>query len=1075
MLASPSVQVDIELETRKYVAVSPEGDFVVEFVVKENFEFELKIHITENLNNKDVGDRISSKRKLSGIPTTFEFTKEQLDIIKNESTNILRWSVAVSDKSASLPEFRILAISYVNLEDMKYYKKNSSEIHLSETKNNGFTFVFIIADNYSISNIEEKSLIEYGGIVELFSSQNADEYFFIILTLSGICKYHIKDESINDKNLQRLKYPRRTYNAIINNINARFDDYDFDKACHVAYNSICEYIESCLHKHYFLVDTIKEGIEYMELYDLKTNQLVNIFKRQNLDQSVLLDLSTLSYAISDDNRLLAYVPSSTGDIIIYSVESGIEIAKIEHFINIKDAFGQIFIDFFGEKLLIYHSKDEWFVWDIFGSLRDSVKLGNPGFTVELPLAKKFGVQRSNSSIVVDIGSELVIYDDQIIDKYLQYLKKNGEQHWKQLPIEYFSMQNLYNYILNLHNRTSIDKLDKYFSRKSLQSSYKNITLEKLDIAPHEKLNLEALDKNYVIIEPWSTESFGSFGRPRYSFYLDEEKKKLLLIGSHTIQVWHRYDQGHKKKRSLEFIHIPLSHLHNIFELEMKKLDLQVIKVIDFKYCTGKFKLSIQINDEYFSAYKKLEQFLNKDKKLKFNDIIKQTRKIIFRFIRLHPTAWRLLDIRFDLMSVLIETGDYELVYSILSSKKLTHVPQYLSWSGGKNTIRTALSDRNMLALLLDYYTKHAEDNIGWMNTVADVLPELYKSNKTKEEKKGDKIGWMNKVVESYTYYAQMLFYNSRFGDKRLDLLSFEFLKISPELDGLLKVFIPITQLIPQDSELDLQEIDSDKIDDIRMVPLPDFTTNKRMLSDVKEGKLTNYLKFLIFATLEEQDYSPFIKIIKDVGLNILCENPSMGAIMNWMWYSSKFILLGYSSYIGLSQKSIVVGGESNNPFSSIIGSMLAVYNWSSMSLDTWNFWPLTVISVIGSFIFVIILQNVIISFMSEAISHAVNNSRGIYSYQVDFIYDFALLERSLELNEIDSKFKDKLNAKYICYSDDPSITDSWKKKSEQMKLKLNSKLSKLRISDFETWTTESCEFIWKKEIETVDSPPEDND
>ncbi|CAG8775117.1 5174_t:CDS:2, partial [Cetraspora pellucida] len=115
-----------------------------------------------------------------------------------------------------------------------------------------------------------------------------------------------------------------------------------------------------------------------------------------------------------------------------------------------------------------------------------------------------------------------------------------------------------------------------------------------------------------------------------------------------------------------------------------------------------------------------------------------------------------------------------------------------------------------------------------------------------------------------------------------------------------------------------------------------------------------------------------------------------------------FILLGYSSYIGLSQTSIVVGGESNNPFSSIIGSMLAVYNWSSMSLDTWNFWPLTVISVVGSFIFVIILQNVIISFMSEAISHAVNNSRGIYSYQVDFIYDFALLERSLELNEIDS-------------------------------------------------------------------------
>ncbi|CAG8783836.1 771_t:CDS:2, partial [Racocetra persica] len=605
-------------------------------------------------------DQISSSRKLSKIYTTFEFT----DLIRNKCTNKLRWSVAVSDKSTSLPEFRILAISCINLEDMKYYKKSSSEIHLVETKNNGFTFVFIIDDEYSISNIDEENLsIECGGIVELFSCQNADEHFLIILALSGIYKYHIKDKSINGKNLQKLKYPRRIYNAIINNINARFDDYNFDKA----YKPISKY-----------------------------------FKRHKFDESALLDLSTLSYAISDDNRFLAYVPSSTKEIIIYSIECGIEIAKLEEIINMKDAFGQIFIDFFDEMLLIYHSKDEWFVWNIFGSLRDSVKLGNPGFTVELPLAKKFGdpykVQRSNSSIIVDMGSELVIYDDQIIYKYLKYLKKNGKQDWKKLPIEYFSMQNLYNHILDLHDEESIKKLNEYYSKKNIQASYKNITLEALDIAPHKKLKLEQLDKNYEIIEPWSTESFGFSGRPRYSFYLDEEKTKLLLIGSHTIQVWHKYDHGLKKKRSLEFIHVPLSHLQNIFDLEIRKLDLQVIKVIDFKYCIGKFKLSIQINAKYacyalkyFSAYKKLEQFLNKDRKLKFSYIIKQTRKIILRFIRLHPTDWRLLDIRFDLMSVLIETGDYELVNDILYFEQPTHIPQKFCWSGGKNTIRTALS------------------------------------------------------------------------------------------------------------------------------------------------------------------------------------------------------------------------------------------------------------------------------------------------------------------------------------------------------------------------------------------------
>ncbi|CAG8807650.1 10219_t:CDS:2, partial [Racocetra persica] len=163
-----------------------------------------------------------------------------------------------------------------------------------------------------------------------------------------------------------------------------------------------------------------------------------------------------------------------------------------------------------------------------------------------------------------------------------------------------------------------------------------------------------------------------------------------------------------------------------------------------------------------------------------------------------------------------------------------------------------------------------------------------------------------------------------------------------------------------------------------------------------------------------------------------------------------FILLGYPSYIGLSQSSTtyeITNGNAvytmiENPFSSIIGAMLAVYDWSSISLDAWNFWPLTIISIIGSFFFVIIIQNVIISFMSDAFSDAFkDNKRFLYGYQVDWIYEFAILKKSLEFNDLDSKFKDKLRAKYICFYDDPSITKR----------------------EFKSWPVERCEFIWKKE------------
>src|SRR5690242_20647309 len=90
-----------------------------------------------------------------------------------------------------------------------------------------------------------------------------------------------------------------------------------------------------------------------------------------------------------------------------------------------------------------------------------------------------------------------------------------------------------------------------------------------------------------------------------------------------------------------------------------------------------------------------------------------------------------------------------------------------------------------------------------------------------------------------------------------------------------------------------------------MVPLTDFTTKKKSLFDVKESKRTSFLDFLKFLNFpnqylshevfKEEDYSPFIRLIwnliKKDEFEILYENPSMGAVMNWIWYSSKFYWL----------------------------------------------------------------------------------------------------------------------------------------------------------------------------------------
>ncbi|CAG8715488.1 12211_t:CDS:2, partial [Dentiscutata erythropus] len=232
---------DEKMMPSKYFAIKFKLQmYIIENLNKEGLVTENNPELKNNLksdNDTDLeDDKKTSYRELSSAPTAFKFTDKQLNLIKNEHENILKWSIAVSDKLTSLPKFRLLTISCINLKDIKYYKGNPTGIHPIGTLNHGFTFVFMINDDYSISNIEELP-IEYGGIVKLFSkndkitnqnvekdndkqiidktSQN-DGHLLIILTLSGIHKYHInmKNKFINISE-------------------------EYDKACHDAYDTIC--------------------------------------------------------------------------------------------------------------------------------------------------------------------------------------------------------------------------------------------------------------------------------------------------------------------------------------------------------------------------------------------------------------------------------------------------------------------------------------------------------------------------------------------------------------------------------------------------------------------------------------------------------------------------------------------------------------------------------------------------------------------------------------------------------------------------------------------------------------------
>ncbi|CAG8684884.1 10723_t:CDS:10, partial [Dentiscutata erythropus] len=324
-----------------------------------------------------------------------------------------------------------------------------------------------------------------------------------------------------------------------------------------------------------------------------------------------------------------------------------------------------------------------------------------------------------------------------------------------------------------------------------------------------------LDNYYYIIEPWVRLEKG--GAPRYSVYLDKEKEILLLIGSDTIQVWH--DRAAEKKRTLEFISV-IDDKNDINHIEYENKKFRITKksqsVIEMS-CDDDLTITVieacrtlKFLKEKVDRVDKIVKYLSlSDEKhySKFQEIIKLTRNIIVRFIQLYPITWRLLDVRYDLLSILIEAGERRLIkYVLLKEKKeidysqkphdylpdqdsllhekSLHMPQISSWEGKGNTIRKAYSDRDptYLGYLLEYYSNKAVKNIRWMITVGEILPGLY----TKK----------NEYYKSY----QLLFYKRCFCEKGLDIPFFDFLVIPQSTQNSL-VFIPITQLIPQNSGL----------------------------------------------------------------------------------------------------------------------------------------------------------------------------------------------------------------------------------------------------------------------------------
>ncbi|CAG8827939.1 9671_t:CDS:2, partial [Gigaspora margarita] len=790
----------------------------------------------------------------------------------------------------------------------------------------GFTKIWKVDNNFNIERFEIE--IEYGGVIQFLpkpddkagdetsdeasdeeANDKAIEFMLILVKGLGIYK-HSFSYSSDSKQFQHdtlmLNYPERIIDALRYNYSDYVSKYLTVPRC----DTIRRYFLRCLNGPYLLVDTSgRDPKKNIELYDLKTNQLLNVFKRYKFVLSTLDREKPGAFAVSSDEKLLAYVAGN--DLKIYLIENGLELSSLsckDGGIHSVDFMKFIFND---EKLLIFKNDRTVAVWDIFNSVKEFINF--------IPLEKDTtsGLVKPMTRIVIDPISE-------------------------NKPFTILSIRPFFD-----ENQIVWDSLDlKEHLERSAPNAYgigENNEIDKVLLTDLVETN----PQYYLGIEPWTVHPAEKkipdtyikqrLQFPRYIIYLDTNQKTRLLIGYNTIQVWH--------EKRLEFIHVIND------DPETPEEPHEKFKVIGIRYGRNKFDLLIKFEGEkaikeehkiqikieheddvihivrdaiktlvYLDSQSKSINLDVGDKHITFNEIVRQTKNIITRFTTLYSNTWRLIDFHYKLMLEFIKIKYYSLIACLLfneenalsddSEKCILQILSVVS-KDNENDNKTELkkniiniiskysknhqnkknerphhlwivplkdtegmlpdeyenTDVTMLTLFLEYYSNNAMDNIGWMKVVSEVIPELYDRN--------------------FDWYIQEFYFKPCFGRKRLDLSSMMFHEINKHSENSLKIYIAITQLIPhnKDKDFKLEYISDEEIPYIRMVPLINFVKNKETLHPIDKVKETIESLFLPgkYSSIKKRNYSPFIRILEFmVNEDAFFSNPSMEAIMNWM-------------------------------------------------------------------------------------------------------------------------------------------------------------------------------------------------
>ncbi|CAB4416371.1 unnamed protein product [Rhizophagus irregularis] len=816
------------IEQYHYIAVSPSGG---EIATLDRNTHKLVIwHVTE-------GNAIEHR---STYPLRHNITE-----------NSINWSLAISDEDSDGNTLIALScFNFNNLDDDENENSSpltplteviaASENDISQVNpfSSSSTERLVNNEASTSDNANYEGIINYLSSIELRTTRIVSissglkkwpeiEGFYgflqffkgsTLLTISNnfgiirICKDDSKDLSSGSKYIHNL-LTRQTRSRTIDYHN-RSDDYEKKSYEIIGYpNNFVENLEIMYEEEQ--INFIKNSImcgkliiqneeNNLEMYNLLSKNMEMLYYHSKFQT----ELTNNILAISKNAKLLA-VTINKNSVALYLNENSLNIACKEFsMIDGKIIYMTFFND--DEKLLLLElpekdeTKNNLIIWNIFEDTEKIYSFDNQRFQI------------------LDLFGTIAYIDNSRDINDNQFIKLFDEEN----PNEFEIRNNDEILMINLFEVLESLELSEIYNTRGYDQ--------------HERRKKDT--------EPWlDSDHYQTFR------WLDNNETTRISYGFYTIQIW----------KNNELIYIYSANYNNVQESSEPLNDNNVNEFVNGCFTTE------HVNDAYNSLifFCNLKLSTIKIKKLKVDEFIEKTKRIIHNVINNNPSLWRLLDVKYNLTENLIRSQSNDIIELILNSTEENtklHIPQLYDWNGRKKTrheLLIALENNNIRIIqrLLDYYSNNAMDNAGWMITLTQALP---------------------KISEKFPELIKELFNNPVFYEKKMHLAKSRIktiLSSNPYSTFIVDTRLPtkykLKDKIPRDLNDNLNEIE------IYMIPLPDF-------NEFLEGR-------------KQTINCPFFKLVAQKNLDLFYKkNSTLEATVRFNWKVHVFqFMIRLSFYI----------------------------------------------------------------------------------------------------------------------------------------------------------------------------------